>query len=77
MTLMNSRHVYTIVAYDAASDLITIHNPYNGGGTETYSDGVKVAVNAEGFFTLSTTQLVKYFNSVWFETGAKCSGVCM
>jgi hypothetical protein len=77
VTLMNSRHVYTIVAYDAASDLVTIHNPYNGGGTETYPDGVKVAVNAEGFFTLSATQLVKYFNSVWFETGAKCSGVCM
>jgi hypothetical protein len=53
--------------------VVTIHNPHNRGGTETYPDGVKVAVNDEGFFTLRTAQLVKYFKSVWFELGGHVS----
>jgi hypothetical protein len=71
--LGNSHHDYTIVAYDPASDRVTIHNPYNRAGTETYPDGVKVVVSDEGFFTLTTTQLANYFNYLYFELGASVS----
>jgi hypothetical protein len=71
--LGNSHHDYTIVAYEPASDRVTIHNPYNRAGTETFPDGVKVAVSDEGFFTLSTTQLVNYFNYLYFELGVSVS----
>jgi len=69
--LGNSHHDYAIVAYEPASDLVTIHNPYDRGGSETYPDGVKVAYTDEGFFTLSVTQLVDYFNYLYFELGGR------
>jgi hypothetical protein len=71
--LGNSHHDYAIVAYEPASDLVTIHNPYNRGGSETYPDGTKVTFTDEGFFTLSTTQLVNYFNYMYFELGGRMS----
>jgi hypothetical protein len=43
VVLGNSHHDYTIVAYDAASDMVTLHNPYSNGGFETWSDGGKSA----------------------------------
>jgi hypothetical protein len=72
-TLSNSHHTYAIVAYDPASDLVTIHNPYNRGYFETYPDGVKVKVSDEGFFTLTTTQLIGYFNYLYFELANRVS----
>jgi hypothetical protein len=71
--LGNSHHDYTIVAYEPASDTVTIHNPYNRAGTEMYPDGAKVVVSDEGFFTLTTTQLANYFNYLYFELGASAS----
>jgi Calpain family cysteine protease len=72
-TLSNSHHTYALVAYEAGSDLVTIHNPYGRGYSETYPDGVKVPVSEEGFFTLTTTQMVNYFNYLYFELGAHTS----
>jgi len=65
--LGDSHHDYAIVAYEPASDLVTIHNPYNRGGSEAYPDGVKASRTDEGFFTLSVTQMVDYFNYLYFE----------
>jgi Calpain family cysteine protease len=73
VTLGNSHHDYAIVAYEPSSDLVTIHNPYDRGGAETYPDGVKVSYSDEGFFTLSVTQLVNYFNYLCFELGSRVS----
>jgi hypothetical protein len=71
--LGNSHHDYAIVAYQPSSDTVTIHNPYNRGGSETYPDGVKVTVNDEGFFTLSTVQLINYFNYLYFELNIRAT----
>jgi hypothetical protein len=73
VTLSNSHHTYAVVAYEPASDLVTVHNPYSRGYFESYPDGVKVKANDEGFFTLTTTQMVDYFNYLFFELGAHTS----
>jgi hypothetical protein len=73
VVLGNSHHDYTIVTYDATSDMITIHNPYGRGGFETWADGGKGARTDEGFFTMSTAQLVNYFNYLSFALGGHAS----
>jgi hypothetical protein len=39
VVLGNSHHDYSVVAYQASSDTVTIHNPYSRGGWENYPTG--------------------------------------
>ena len=73
VVLGSSSHVYAVVAYDAAFDMITLHNPYARGGSEGWSDGGKVARNDDGFFILSTVQLVNYYHYLCFELAGRTS----
>ena len=66
-------HDYAVVAYDAATDTVTLHNPYDRGGFETWPDGGKGARTDDGFFTLSTAQWVSYFVNVRFELAGRVS----
>ncbi len=68
--LSNSHHSYSIVGFDPAADKVTIHNPYHRSGTEMFADGSK-AERTDGFFTLSTTQVVNYFNYLHIETNQR------
>jgi hypothetical protein len=68
-----SNHDYAVIAYDPASDLVTLHNPYGRGGFETWPDGGKGARTDEGFFTLTTAQWVNYFAYMRFELGGRVS----
>jgi Calpain family cysteine protease len=66
-------HDYAVVAYDPAADTVTLHNPYDRGGFETWPDGGKGARTDDGFFTLPTAQWVSYFVNVRFELGGRVS----
>ena len=68
VTASNSHHAYAIVAYDAAHDLVTVHNPYDRGGFEAWIEGgEKVRRTEEGFFVIPTARLVGNFHNVRFE----------
>jgi hypothetical protein len=68
VTVSNSHHAYAIVAYDSKNDLVTLHNPYDRGGFESWIEGgEKVRRTAEGFFVLPTERLVGNFYNVRFE----------
>ena len=72
VTVSNSHHAYAIVAYDPKSDLVTVHNPYDRGGFETWIEGGdKVRRTEEGFFVLPTERLVGNFYNVRFEEGGR------
>jgi len=72
VTVANSHHAYAIVAYDAAHDLVTVHNPYDRGGFETWIEGGdKVRRTEEGFFVLPTERLVGNFYYLRFEEGGR------
>jgi hypothetical protein len=64
--LGNSHHDYSIVAFNPGADEVTIHNPYNRSGFEGFADGTKVT-RTDGFFTLKTEEMAKYFNYLYFE----------
>jgi hypothetical protein len=72
VTASNSHHAYAIVAYDPKNDLVTVHNPYDRGGFETWIEGGdKVRRTDEGFFVLPTERLVGNFYNVRFEEGGR------
>jgi hypothetical protein len=72
VTTSNSHHAYAIVAYDPKNDLVTVHNPYDRGGFETWIEGDdKVRRTEEGFFVLPTERLVGNFYNVRFEEGGR------
>jgi hypothetical protein len=71
VTASKSHHAYAITAYDEASDLVTIHNPYNSAGFEILSEGKKIERSREGFFTISTAQLATHFYYVRVEQGGR------
>ncbi len=72
VTVSNSHHAYAIVAYDAKNDLVTVHNPYDRGGFETWIEGGdKVRRTDEGFFVLPTERLVGNFYNLRFEEGSR------
>jgi hypothetical protein len=72
VTASNSHHAYAIVAYDSKNDLVTVHNPYDRGGFETWIEGGdKVRRTEEGFFVLPTERLVGNFYNVRFEEGGR------
>jgi hypothetical protein len=64
--LGNSHHVYAITGYDPATDMVTLHNPYNRSGKEKLIDGSEYQ-SSGGFFTLPTTKVVDNFNYVYVE----------
>lgn len=64
--LGNSHHVFAITGYDPATDVITIHNPYNRSWVESLIDGSKVQ-STNGFFTLPAAKVVNNFDYVYFE----------
>jgi len=71
VTASMSHHAYAITAYDAASDRVTVHNPYSVGGYETLPEGDKIERNGDGFFTISTAQLASSFFYVRVEQGVR------
>jgi Calpain family cysteine protease len=72
VTASNSHHAYAIVAYDAAHDLVTVHNPYDRGGFEAWiGGGDKVRRTEEGFFVIPTERLVGNFYNVRLEEGGR------
>lgn len=66
--LGNSHHVYAITGYDPATDMVTLHNPYNRSQTESLADGNKLK-STNGFFTVPAPEVVDSFNYVYFELG--------
>lgn len=64
--LGNSHHVYAITSYDPATDMVTLHNPYNRSWKETLVDGSKFQ-STQGFFTVPATEVVNNFDYVYFE----------
>ncbi len=71
VTASMSHHAYAITAYDPATDLVTLHNPYNAGGFETLPEGSKVRRSDDGFFTISAAQLASAFYYVRVEQGGR------
>ena len=71
--VLDAKHDYAVIAYDPASDLVTLHNPVGRGGFETWPDGGKGTRTDEGFFTLTTTQWINYFLYMRFEVGGRPS----
>jgi hypothetical protein len=72
VTVSNSHHAYAIVAYDPRNDLVTVHNPYDRGGVETWIEGGdQVRRTEEGFFVVPTERLVGNFYSLRFEEGGR------
>lgn len=71
VTASMQHHAYAITAYDATSDQVTVHNPYNVGGYETLPEGDKIMRNRDGFFTISTAQLASSFFYVRVEQGGR------
>jgi len=69
METQKASHDFAVTGYDAASDQVTIHNPYDRGGYETMPDGNKAERTSDGFFTLSTAQFVNYFKYLRYESG--------
>ena len=67
VTASNTHHAYAVVAYDAEADLVTVHNPYDRGGVETWLEGDKVQRTEEGFFMIPTARFVASFSNVRFE----------
>jgi len=67
VTTSSAHHAYAIVAYDAAHDLVTVHNPYDRPGVEEWIRGEKVQRTAEGFFVIPTAQFVANFHNVRVE----------
>jgi hypothetical protein len=64
--LGNSHHVYAITGYDPATDMVTLHNPYNRSWKEKLIDGSEYQ-STEGFFTLPATKVVNNFDYVYVE----------
>lgn len=64
--LGNSHHVYAITGYDPATDMVTLHNPYNRSWKEKLVDGSEYQ-STGGFFTLPATAVVNNFNYVYVE----------
>jgi hypothetical protein len=61
-------HAYAVVAYDAATDTLKIHNPYDSAGREKMPDGEEGEVRDEkGFFTMTTAKFIENFNNVSIE----------
>ncbi|WP_158817900.1 C2 family cysteine protease [Methylocapsa sp. S129] len=60
-------HAYAVVAYDGATDMFTLHNPYDRGGQEKMPDGDGAARDEKGFFTMTTAKFVENFNNVVIE----------
>ena len=71
VTASNAHHAYAVIAYDAEADLVTVHNPYDRGGFETWLDGGKVPRTEEGFFMIPTAQLVASFSNLRFEQSGR------
>ena len=71
VTASKGHHAYAVTAYDAAADLVTIHNPYSVGGYETLAEGDWTSRNGDGFFTISTAQLARAFVYVRLEQGGR------
>jgi len=71
VTASMNRHAYAITAYDAAADVITVHNPFSVPGFETLSGGDNIARTSDGFFTISTAQLASSFVYVRVEQGGR------
>jgi len=69
METQKASHDFAVTGYDAVSDQVTIHNPYDRGGYETMPDGNKAERTPDGFFTLSTVQFVNYFKYLRYESG--------
>ncbi len=67
VTASNTHHAYAVVAYDAEADLVTVHNPYDRGGVESWIEGDKVQRTEEGFFMIPTARFVASFSNVRFE----------
>jgi hypothetical protein len=65
-------HAYAVVAYDPRTDTITIHNPYDGNGSEGMPDGQSVP-SSGGYFSLSTEKFVMNFKNMGVEQLAASS----
>ena len=59
-------HAYTVVAYDAGSDSITLRNPW--GSTEpTKADGTAADGRNDGVFTMKLDAFAKTFSQICYE----------
>jgi hypothetical protein len=67
ITASSLTHAYAIVGYDAAHDLVTVHNPYARAGIEGWIEGEKVQSTAGGYFVIPTARLVANFHYVRVE----------
>ncbi|HLY56982.1 MAG TPA: C2 family cysteine protease [Stellaceae bacterium] len=68
------KHAYAVVSYDRASDIFTLHNPYDRGGQEKMPDANGEPRDAKGFFTLTTARFVENFNNVVIEQTTLAGG---
>jgi hypothetical protein len=60
-------HAFAVVAYDGATDALTLHNPYDHAGQEKMPDGDSEVRDEKGFFTMTTAKFVENFNNVVIE----------
>ncbi len=60
-------HAYAVVAFDARTDTVTIHNPYDGNGYEGLPNGDHV-VSSGGYFSIPTAEFIENFNGMGVET---------
>jgi hypothetical protein len=59
-------HAFAVVAYDPRTDTVTIHNPYDGNGSEGLPNGDN-PISSIGFVSLSTEQFVENFKGMGVE----------
>jgi hypothetical protein len=67
METQKASHDFAVTGFDPASDLVTLHNPYDSGGFEGLPDGTKIERNPHGFFQISTAQFAEYFKYLRVE----------
>ena len=60
-------HIYAVVSFDAASNHVRIHNPYDNAGVERLNDGQQVQRDTKGFFALTLRQFVDSFKGLVVE----------
>ena len=66
---INMNHVYSVVSFDAASDVVEIWNPHHNNFTPTGPDGlVNGYTTKDGRFKAPLKEVAMFYGSFTFET---------
>ena len=67
VTTGKSHHAYAVISFDRATDMFTLHNPWDSKGREKFDDGETEPRDEKGFFSLTTAEFVEHFKNIVIE----------